>query len=425
MLPGAAGRFMSFAGIDMSTEIIEENVQPQAGAKPVPVIGSDAEALDVARQVAARLAEHAALRDRERKLPFDEIELFSSSGLWGITVPREYGGAEVSNVTLAEVIAIVSEADPSLGQIPQNHYCLIEDIRLEGSDAQKRFFFDLVLKGTRYGNAFSEAGGKNVLDIRTRVHRDGDAFVLNGRKFYSTGTLFAHWIPVLALDESDQAVLAFVRQGAPGLTVVDDWSGFGQRTTASGTVIVENVRVSPFEIFHTQRSYDRPTFAGPFAQITTAAIDLGIARAALQDTIAFVQQHARPWIDSGVERASEDPLTVAQIGDIAYRVHAAEALLARSGRFVDAAKREPGEETVAQAAIAVGEAKIATTEVALLAASKLFELGGSKSTLAKYNFDRHWRNARVHTLHDPVRWKYHAIGNYYLNGVKPARHSWN
>ena len=67
------------------------------------------------------------------------------------------------------MIAIVSQADPSLGQIPQNHYCLIEDIRLEGSDAQKRFFFDLVLKGTRYGNAFSEAGGKNVLDIQTRV----------------------------------------------------------------------------------------------------------------------------------------------------------------------------------------------------------------------------------------------------------------
>jgi alkylation response protein AidB-like acyl-CoA dehydrogenase len=236
---------------------------------------------------------------------------------------------------------------------------------------------------------------------------------------------FAHWIPVLALDEQDQAVLAFVKQGAPGLTVVDDWSGFGQRTTASGTVIAENVRVSSFEIFHTQRSYDRPTFAGPFAQITTAAIDLGIARAAPQDTITFVQQHARPWIDSGVARAAQDPLTVVQIGDIAYRIHAAEALLERSGRFVDIARREPSEETVARAAIAVGEAKIATTEISLLAASKLFELGGSKSTLAKYNFDRHWRNARVHTLHDPVRWKYHAIGNYYLNGIKPARHSWN
>ncbi|TDV06764.1 SfnB family sulfur acquisition oxidoreductase [Paraburkholderia caballeronis] len=411
----------------MATEATEniELVPETEARKSVPIIGSDAHALTVAREVAARLKEHAALRDRERKLPHDEIELFSSSGLWGITVPKEYGGAEVSNVTLAEVIAIVSEADPSIGQIPQNHYCLIEDIRLEGTEEQKRFFFDLVLKGTRYGNAFSEAGGKNVLDIQTRIRRDGDGFVLNGRKFYSTGTLFAHWIPVLALDEQDEAVLAFVKQGTPGLAVIDDWSGFGQRTTASGTVVAENVRVGPFEIFHTQRSYDRPTFAGPFAQITTAAIDLGIARAALHDTIEFVQQHARPWIDSGVERAAQDPLTIAQIGDLAYRIHAAEALLERSGRFVDVAKREPTEESVAHAAIAVGEAKIATTEVALLAASKLFELGGSKSTLAKYNFDRHWRNARVHTLHDPVRWKYHAIGNYYLNGVKPARHSWN
>ena len=166
-------------------------------------------------------------------------------------------------------------------------------------------------------------------------------------------------------------MLAFVRQGAPGLTVVDDWSGFGQRTTASGTVIVENVRVA-FEIFHTQRSYDRPTFAPVRADHDRRDRPRYCARA-LEDTIAFVQQHARPWIDSGVESASEDPLTVAQIGDIAYRVHAAEALLARSGRFVDAAKREPSEETVAQAAIAVGEAKIATTEVSLLAASKLFE----------------------------------------------------
>ncbi|CAM2189108.1 Dibenzothiophene monooxygenase [Paraburkholderia sacchari] len=408
----------------MNTKTIELDRELAAHGEGA-VIGSDEEALAVARAVAVKFKENAAQRDRARQLPHDEVELFSASGLWAITVPKAYGGAEVSSVTLAEVIAIVSEADPSIGQIPQNHFCLIEDIRLEGTEAQKRFFFDLVLKGTRYGNAFSEAGGKNVLDIQTRIRRDGDGFVLNGRKFYSTGTMFAHWIPVLALDEQDQAVLAFVKQGAPGLSVVDDWSGFGQRTTASGTVIAENVRVSPFEIFHTQRSYDRPTFAGPFAQITTAAIDLGIARAALADTIEFVQHQARPWIDSGVERAAEDPLTIAQIGDIAWRVHAAEALLERSGRFVDIAKREPNEETVAQAAIAVGEAKIATTEISLLAASKLFELGGSKSTLAKYNLDRHWRNARVHTLHDPVRWKYHAIGNYYLNGVKPARHSWN
>jgi len=309
--------------------------------------------------------------------------------------------------------------------LPQNHFCLIEDIRLEGTPEQKRFFFDLVLRGNRYGNAFSEAGGKTVLDIQTRVRCDGDGYVLNGTKFYSTGALYAHWVPVLALDDNDQAVLVFVEQGTEGLKVIDDWSSFGQRTTASGTVVAENVRVSAFQLFYTHRSYDRPTLAGPFAQITTAAIDLGIARAAINDTIHFVKQHARPWIDSGVERADLDPLTIAQIGDLQYRLHAAEALIQRAGRFIDIAKLAPDEDTVAQAAVAVGEAKIATTDISLLAASKLFELGGSKSTLGRYNYDRHWRNARVHTLHDPVRWKYHTIGNFYLNGVKPARHSWN
>ncbi|MBV8045893.1 MAG: SfnB family sulfur acquisition oxidoreductase [Paludibacterium sp.] len=409
----------------MSTHTASGIAQASATPSSVPIIRSEAEALQVARSLVPKLAEHAAQRDRERTLPFDEVALFSESGLWAITVPREYGGAEVSAGTLAEVIAIISEADSSIGQLPQNHFCLIEDIRLEGTPEQKRFFFDLVLRGNRYGNAFSEAGGKTVLDIQTRVRCDGDGYVLNGTKFYSTGALYAHWVPVLALDDNDQAVLVFVEQGTEGLKVIDDWSSFGQRTTASGTVVAENVRVSAFQLFYTHRSYDRPTLAGPFAQITTAAIDLGIARAAINDTIHFVKQHARPWIDSGVERADLDPLTIAQIGDLQYRLHAAEALIQRAGRFIDIAKLAPDEDTVAQAAVAVGEAKIATTDISLLAASKLFELGGSKSTLGRYNYDRHWRNARVHTLHDPVRWKYHTIGNFYLNGVKPARHSWN
>ena len=59
--------------------------------------------------------------------------------------------------------------------------------------------------------------------------------------------------------------------------------------------------------------------------------------------------------------------------------------------------------------------------MSLLVSEKLFELAGSRATLAEFNLDRHWRNARVHTLHDPVRWKYHAIGNYYLNDANPPR----
>jgi SfnB family sulfur acquisition oxidoreductase len=388
------------------------------------VIRSDAEAIETAGRVAERLAAGAADRDRDRILPHREIEIFSHSGLWAITVPKEFGGAGVSHVTLAEVVKIISEADPSLGQMPQNHFCLVDAIRLEGAPEQKAFFFAQVLKGKRFGNAFSEAGGKHVLDIQTRIVRDGSGFVLNGTKSYSTGALFAHWVPVWALDEEGKGLLAFVGRGAAGLTIIDDWSGFGQRTTASGTVIAENVRVTPFQVIYSHRSFDRPTLAGPLAQIIQVAVDAGIARAAIKDAIKFVNLHSRPWADSNLEKAAQDPFTIAQIGDLQIRLHAAEALTERAAQAIDDAVPAPDEDNVAFASVAVAEAKVLTTEIAILATNKLHELGGTKSTLGRFNLDRHWRNARTHTLHDPVRWKYFVVGNYVLNGVKPPRHAW-
>jgi alkylation response protein AidB-like acyl-CoA dehydrogenase len=155
------------------------------------------------------------------------------------------------------------------------------------------------------------------------------------------------------------------------------------------------------------------------------AVDAGIASGAIADTIAFVRKHARPWIDSGQEHGYEDNFTIAAIGDLTIKLHAAEALLERAGHAVDLAIADASEDSVAKASIAVAIAKVATTEIAILAANKLHELGGTRSTLAQYNLDRHWRNARTHTLHDPVRWKYFHIGNYALNGVSPPRHAWN
>jgi alkylation response protein AidB-like acyl-CoA dehydrogenase len=151
-------------------------------------------------------------------------------------------------------------------------------------------------------------------------------------------------------------------------------------------------------------------------------VDIGIGRGALTATIEFVNRYTRPWIDSGEDRASDDPYTIAQIGELTIRQNAAEALLARAGRAVDRATQNPNEDTVALASLAVAEARALGTEASLASANKLHELAGTRSTLAEHGLDRYWRNVRVHTLHDPVRWKYAAIGNYYLNGVKPPRH---
>lgn len=414
----------------MSSTGVENLVQPSRSldSSKLPAvhrIRSDQEAIRTAQQIARELEAEASVRDRERRLPQAEIELLTRSGLWGITIPKAFGGPGVSHSTLVEVFATLAAADPSLGQIPHNHFCVIDAIRLDGTEEQKRVYFEQVLAGKRFGNAFSEAGTKNVMDFQTRITPDGDAFRVNGKKFYSTGALIAHIIPTAALNEEKKGLLILIPRDTPGLTVVDDWDGFGQRTTASGSVLLDNVRVESDWIIPAYRAYDRPTLTGPLSQIIQAGIDLGIARTAIRETIEFVRTKARPWIDSNVEKASEDPLTISQVGDLEIRLHAAEALLQQAARMLDEAEEIPAETTVAKVSIAVAEAKLVTTEIAILATNKLFELAGTQSTLGKYNLDRHWRNARTHTLDDPVRWKYYAIGNYYLNNVNPPRYPWN
>ncbi|TKB07896.1 MAG: SfnB family sulfur acquisition oxidoreductase, partial [Mesorhizobium sp.] len=206
--------------------------------------------------------------------------------------------------------------------------------------------------------------------------------------------------------------------------IIDDWSSFGQRTTSSGTVIVRDVVAPADRVLPAYLAYDQASPAGPQSQLAHASIDAGIARGAIETTIRLVRDHARPWIDSGKERASDDPYTIAQIGELKIRLHAAEALLERAAREVDAAIARPEIDAIALAKVAVAEAKVLTTDIAIQATNKLFELAGTRSTLAAHHLDRLWRDARTHTLHDPVRWKYHAVGQYYLNGVNPPLHSW-
>ncbi len=385
-------------------------------------IKDDAEAIAVARELAREFATGAAERDRERRLPIAEIERFSQSGLWAITVPKAYGGAEVSTVTLAEVTAIISAADSSIGQIPQNHFYMVEALRLAGSEEQKKHFFARILDGERLGNAFTEIGTRTPVDFKTSFRRRDGKLLLNGQKFYSTGSLFAHIIVAVAKDEGGRVNIVFIDRATPGLDLVDDWTSFGQRSTGSGTVTFDDVEITPFQIVDHDGVFERPTSMGPFAQIIHSAVQVGLARGALAETISYVRAHARPFFELSIEHGYEDPHTIHAVGDVSIRVHAADALLARAGRFLDTVIENPTEATVAAASIAVAEVKALGTEVAQLAATKLIELGGARSTLETYGLDRFWRNARTHSLHDPVRWKYHHIGNYYLNGLLPPRH---
>lgn len=412
------------------THILKVNSQqPEAPvplpAEPAHIIRDDAEAIEIAQRLATAFARDAALRDREGILPLNELDAFSQSGLWAMAIPKIYGGAGVSWVTVAKVIAIISAADSALGQLPQNHLAGVAHLVADGSEAQKRELLGEVLAGLRWGNAFSEKNSRTVADFQTRFQRDGDDVVINGEKFYATGALLAHRIHAVALDDQDRAHLIVLDRNTPGVTIINNWSSFGQRTTASGTVLLENVRAPLSRVIPAYQAFERPTAAGPISQIIQAAVDVGIARGTIEDTLHFVRERSRPWIDSGQERASDDHFTLAAVGDLKIRLHAAEALLWRAGEAIDLALQQPDESTVAAATVATAEAKVLTTEIAILAGNKLFELAGTRATLQEFNLDRHWRNARTHTLHDPVRWKYYHVGNYYLNGTPPPRHAWN
>ena len=391
--------------------------QPLAQAH---IIQSDAEALDIAHALAEQFKSNAVQRDAQRILPFQEIEAYSQSGLWAITVPKQYGGAEVSSLTVAKIIALMSGVDGSIGQIPQNHFYALEVLRNTGTEQQKQKLYAEVLKGARFGNALAEFKTKNATQKQTAITPTEHGFVVNGEKFYCTGSLFAHRIPTLVKDHENREFLAFIARESEGLELIDDWSGFGQRTTGSGTVKFNNVQVAAEDIIPFDTAFSQATLVGPFAQIMHAAIETGIARAAFEETLHRVRQ-ARPWIDSGVDQATADPLILFELGRIVADVRASEVLLKQAARSIDAAKPQPTAHNIAKASLDVAKVRAHSTETALKASSKLIELAGSRGSQREDGLDRFWRNARVHTLHDASRWKYYFIANHLLNGVLPPR----
>lgn len=391
----------------------------------IQLISNDQQAINAAYQVADFALEERNIRDQNRILPTEQIIQFSQKGLGGIRVPQQYGGAFVSNKTLAHVFRILTKADANVGQIPQNQFGLLNFINITGSDAQKQFIYTEVLAGKRIANGGPEKNAKDTKAIQTTLTLQNGQYLLNGEKFYSTGTSFADWLAIRALHPDGYTVLTIIDRHAAGVEVINDWNGFGQRTTASGTVKLHNVIADPALFFDERIIADTPNVRGAYSQLLQVAIDVGIAEAAFDDTLSSVRK-ARPVIDAGVEKASEEHYTLQEVGKLNILLDAAILLLDEAAEYLDKLDQLPeiAAEQAARASILVAEAKIYANDAALHISEKLLELGGSRASLSQHNLDQHWRNARVHTLHDPVRWKFHAIGDYYLNGTHPARHAW-
>ena len=394
-------------------------------SEKVHIIENDLDAINAAYQVADFALEDRNQRDQQRLLPFAEIDLFSQKGLGGMRIPKQYGGAFVTNKTLAHVFRIINKADSSVGQIPQNQIALLNMIHIMGTEEQKQFIYNEILKGKRLANGGPERNTKDTKTLATTLTLENGRYFVDGEKFYSTGSSFAHWLAIKAIHPEGHVVLTIVDRNAEGVEVIDNWNGFGQRTTSSGTVKLQHVEVDPLLIFDERLLGNQPSYRGAYSQLMQVAIDVGIAEAAFADTLTAVQK-ARPIVDAQVEKASLEHYTLQEVGKSSVLLDAAILLLDEAAEYLDELDQLEAvtDEQAAKASILVAEAKVYANDAALHISEKLLELGGSRSSLSQHNLDQHWRNARVHTLHDPIRWKLHALGDYYLNHKLPARHAW-
>jgi SfnB family sulfur acquisition oxidoreductase len=394
-----------------------------AGSDVTVRIHTAQDAVEAARGYAGLIADTAIRRDRDGAVPYDELAALDASGLLAITVPRACGGPELGASVLAEVIATIAAADPAIAQVPQAHFLFADVVATWGTPRQQERLFAEMMSGGRFGNGQAERGGVHAQDLKTALtpRRDGSSLRLNGKKYYTTGSLTARWLGVTALDGDGQLALAFVRRDAPGIELDTDWNVMGQRATVSGSATFTDVAVDPELVIRYARAFEVPQQLGARTQLVHAAIQVGIARGALADAQWFVRDKARPFFEAAragmASVASADPHTIHQFGELATRVAAAEALLQRAAQVQEAVGRVPADlAAAARGSLAVAQAKAFASEVAAEVSSEMFSLAGAS------DLSRHWRNARTHASHDPVSWKYHHIGNYLLNDTPPPNH---
>lgn len=404
-------------------------IQPEVGMKQdrVPEQWNEEYLISAAGQAARAVAPGARERDRNGTPDLEAFKCVRESGILTARVPRRYGGPGVSYVGVCEMMTELASVDPSLTQVLQPHFGFLDVVALGATEAQKRRFFGGIVRGDHWGNATIELGVKTALHFETSVHRRDGVGVVNGTKFYCTGTSYSDVIPVLCVEDGARLILAMVPRDAAGVDITDDWDAMGQRATASGTVRFADVAVG-LESLVDLSCLNSRNFIGGASQIMQCAIDAGIARGALADAVDYVRHKARPWVDSGVKRAADDPYVQERVGRMRAMVTISDTMVRRGAACVDETYdaqvvRQCGgdelEELLVRASTDIAVAKIASTEAALRVSEMLFELGGASATMSKYGYDRHWRNARTHTTHDPLMYKFKHLGNLELSGTPP------
>lgn len=373
------------------------------------------------RPVFARIAEGAVTREQDHVLPFEQIGWLKEAGFTTLRVPAEHGGDPVTHEHLFRLLIELAEADSNVSHLLRSHFSFVETIAL-----QPRTFRDLwfprVLAGEIFGNAATERGGNALGTTATRLSQHDDGWVLNGAKYYTTGSIFADWIVVMASTEGiDGRQYAVVRADAAGVVIHDDWDGFGQPLTGTGTALFENVAVEESNIIHRKVT---STLEPAFFQLVLLAVLAGIGRAALRDASALVAARTRTFNTGSGGLFRDDAQIQEHVGTLAARVYAAEAIVAAAARDLDAAVDPDlgldAEAAFLRAELGVEKAHVAIPPLVLEATTALFDVTGASATSRGKSLDRHWRNARTVATHNPAVFKARAVGDFHVNGTIPT-----
>lgn len=371
-----------------------------------------------AEAVLAEVADGAAQRERERLMPYDQVRRVARAQLFTFRVPPEYGGPGSTLAQLFKFVVDLAAVDSNVAQSLRPGYLFVESLLGPDAGPEREKWFQRVMAGDIFGNAGWERGGPNG-EVRARLTREGDHYRANGTKSYSTGALFADWVSTAVLDADGEVVSVVVPRDREGLVLLDDWDGAGQRLTASGTTLLDNMVVYPDEIRRRPVREGRSPVTA-VAQLFLAAVMAGIARNALTDAASFAREHARPIKHSVAQRSVEDPYVQHAVGEISARAFAAEAAVLRAAASLDEALA-PGTAParLTEAAVDVAQAQFCAAEASLRCAELVFDVGGASTTLREHNLDRHWRNARTVANHNPRAYKAAVVGAYRLEGTEP------
>jgi len=384
------------------------------------------------RPVIDRIAVDARQREREERLATDQLGWLVDAGFARWRTPVEWGGVGARLSDVFRAIAEIAEVDPNLAHVWRNHFSFIEDrVHAEGSPFDREIVARLG-GGEFVGGGWSETPNTAGVDITTRITRDPDGdWRVTGRKFYSTGSVYARWITVLALDDTGARFVALVDARDPGVQIGDDWDGFGQRITGSGSVAYTDVRVPDERVLPYATRYP---YQEQYYQTVMHAILVGIGRAALREGIAALRSRARGHHNGTAEDPTQDPELLGTIGTVAARVYAADAAFTASLGPVDAAVdrhtelratgADPSTDPVLRAAlerswIAVAQGQTVVTDAVLDATTLVFDALGSSGTFRSLGLDRHWRNARTLASHNPRVHKRRIVGDLLVNGASP------